>query len=331
MAFETGTATGPEDLLTKLETFIQSVSPQGFTIERPMTDRSPYDFAISDGANLHVQLHGNGTTDRIYVHQSTGFDDSGVPNEPGQSQTSIINGHEINRMTGPYTAYFFYANFDPAIGPLYVNVVVEFNAGEYRHFGFGQIEKFGSFSGGEYSHGHFWATGSQDDINSINHRVAFDGIGTTGNTSRSRMFLDVPTLSGWNGVVESPQSQWGCPGNSAHGLDPSGANFMRIQWSSRQAYYMHHFYEVGGSSQFNGFKPMMPILCWLIDDDPTPDEYYLLGFAKDVRDISMDGVISGQQLTIGGDLWDVYPMGKKSLILGSEITGLWGRAYKRIV
>ena len=76
MAFETGTATGPEDLLNKLETFILSVSPT-FTIYRSASATSPADLAVSDGDGMFCQITPHGDTDALYIAGSTGFDGSG--------------------------------------------------------------------------------------------------------------------------------------------------------------------------------------------------------------------------------------------------------------
>ena len=111
MTFETGTATDPVDLLTKLESFLLSVSPTPWIIDRSVSAASPTDFAFNDGDSLFVQIVTNGDTDKLIVHQSTGFDGSGVPDEPGQAVASLTDGHEVNRMTGPYDKYCFYGNF----------------------------------------------------------------------------------------------------------------------------------------------------------------------------------------------------------------------------
>jgi len=335
MSFETGTASGPEDLMDKLEAFILSVSPT-FTIDRAMSAASPFDLSVSDGDGLFCQISSFGDTDALYMAGSTGFDGSGWGFEPGsntQAGGAKTSGHEVSEMTGPYEAYFFYMNFDPAIGAKYVHVVVETTAGVYRHFGFGTIDKVGSFVGGQYINGHFWQQGSQsDNPNTSGHRVAFDGIGTTGSTNRCHVHVPLDELNGWNGGLSSPAEKWHVAGNQSTGNDADGVHKGNIEWGGRQAWYLHPFFEIGGSSQFNGFKPLIPIPLFLRDFDPNPDEMYLLGYAPDVREISVEGLTPGQSLVIGGDTWDTFPVGRKYLVQDdTEGTGMWGRAYRRRV
>ena len=331
MTFETGTANDPQDLLSKLESFLTSVSPTAFSIDRSVASSSPVDFAFNDGDGGFWQcVIESVDPDAFRVHQSIGFDGSGVPNEPGQGTNLIGYGHQVNLIPGPYSAYFFYMNADASVGPVYCHCVLEFESGKYRHFGFGNIEKFGTWTGGEYSHGHFLA-GDRDNPGSNTHRWPFDGVGGDArDTGRMRLLID--TASGWNGAVDSPAQKWWCAKQTAAGTDGDGVDILSGGWQFRAGWWAHTFIEIGGSSQFNGFKPLAPIGAWLHDIAAAPDERYFLGFAPDVRMINLDGVIPGASIVQGGDTWDAYPIGRKYFIVdATEGTGNWGLAYKRII
>ena len=102
MAYETGTATGPQDLLGKLAAFLVSESPSPWVIDRAVTAVSPGELSINDGDGLFVQIALNGSSSGFYVHQSTSFDGSGAGSEPGSSIAGLTNGHLVNLITGPY-------------------------------------------------------------------------------------------------------------------------------------------------------------------------------------------------------------------------------------
>jgi hypothetical protein len=332
VTFETGSATDIPDLLTKLESFMTSVSPTAFSVDNAVAASSPIEFAFNDGDLGFWQIITQGATDEFIIHGSTSYSGAGVPNEPGQAILLADDGHRVNNIAGPYDTYYFYMNADPTVGPVYLYCVLEYAAGNYRHFHFGNIEKFGTWTGGAYYSGHLWEQGGNSDrIDITSHRIPWDSNGSDGR-DQGHMRFQLDEASGFNGVVPSPSPKWGTPSTGSAGTDADGVAQTRIQWSIRNGWWGHHFFELGGSSQFNGFKPLMPIGCWLLDTTPTPDERYFLGFAKDVRYVNMDGVIPGQSIVQGGDTWDIFPLVKKRFDNDDlEGTGNMGIAYKRIV
>lgn len=335
MPYETGTASDAQDLLQKLETFLTVESPSPWTVVQSVTAASPGGLYISDDNDLAVQLYLNGKDDGFYVHRSEGYDSPVDPlptNLPGAHQSIITRGHQCDLLGTNYEAYHFYSNFDPTAGPIYCHGVVEIQSGWYRHFGFGILDKFGTYDGGEYSYGHYHDQGSNSDQPyNVSHAWPFDGIGTS-NVATGRFCVRFrPNANGWGGTVQSPLQAWAITVQS-NITDADGRLMTFLRGGVRQGYYMNHFFEMVNSSAYNGFKPLVPIPVFVYDQPPAPDEYYLIGYGPDIRMINMDGITPGQSLTIGADTWDCYPMGRKRDQLDNiEGTGVVGLAYKRLV
>lgn len=339
MPYQTGTASDSQDLLATLESFLQNAeSPTPWSIIQSITAVSPGQLYIQDETGeLNVQFVTSGFDDRFYVHRSESYDSplSAVPNLPNQNTASLTTGaHQCNLLGTSYEAYHFYSNFDPTVGPTYCHGVVEIQSGWYRHFGFGTLDKFGTYTGGQYSYGHYHEQGgNSDNVVSTNHALPWDGMGTSNvNTGRFTVRFLPSGASGWGRAIDSPESRWATCHIATTLLDGDGARLINMRGGMRQGYYMNHFFEQANSSAYNGFKPLIPIPVFVFDIDTTPDEYYLLGYAPDVRIVNMDGITPGQSLSIGGDTWDCYPLGRKKFdVDNTEGTGLVGLAYKRLV
>lgn len=336
MPNETGTASDIQDLLTKLETFI-SQSP-GFVIDSGMAAASPFYFAVHRD-DLYVQFTGDVADvggETIQVYMSTGYDGSGPGAEPGSNiafNTSASGGNRINNIDGPYESYYFYANFDDSAGkPVYCHVVLEYAAGLFRHFGFGSIRKFGTWEGGEYAYGHYWAQGTSniDNAGDRTHHVLFDGglANEGGATDRIHMrFIDDNKM-----YVQSPNRKWAVPSSTLGfpGLDGDGVQKNTLYMGYRAGWWGEHFYQIP-QSVFNGFKPLLPIATFIRDPQTTPDNVRFLGFTEDVRMVNMDGLIPKQTLDIAGDTWRVFPLTRKQALNNdTEESDNLGIAYREI-
>jgi hypothetical protein len=338
MPYQTGTASDSGDVLATLESFLQNAaSPTPWSIIQSTTAVSPAQLFIQDQTGeLNVQLITNGNDDKFYVHRSESYDSplSSAESLPGAAALNATFGaHQCDLLGTSYDAYHFYSNFDPAAGPTYCHGVVEVQAGWYRHFGFGTLDKVGTYTGGQYSYGHYHEQGgNSDNLISANHAWPWDGYGTSSiSTGRFTVRFLPHQASGWGGALESPERKWAMAHTTSNVTDGDGARVTNMRGGVRQGYYLNHFFEMANSSVYNGFKPLIPIPVFVYDIDANPDEYYLIGYAPDVRYINMDGIQPGQSITIGGDTWDCYPVARKKFdVDNTEGTGLGGFAYKRL-
>lgn len=156
MSYETGTATDFSDLMSKLITFATSYC--GFTYESTFnrTESLSYD-GTSTGTSYTIRCLSRGgvywwfrfTTSNMFCLLSTGT---------GATWNTIANrspnDSEVNCLSGTYVYRFFEVDdsLHVALIRTYSGVV------SYRHFSFGKIQKYGSWTGGEYF------TGSYDEV-----------------------------------------------------------------------------------------------------------------------------------------------------------------------
>ncbi|MBL4908941.1 MAG: hypothetical protein JKX78_02790 [Alteromonadaceae bacterium] len=155
MAHETGSATDPIDLLDKLRLFCIA---QGLTVNEFRNE------GVAPGKLLSVSFNGgffsigfvvNATTgfEGYVLTQASGFNASTAwgsqPNEtsPTTSQKVVCFGI----LNGAAISDYHFAFFTGGVVMVSLNTV----AGSWRHFCFGDIEKYGTYTGGAIILGHF--------------------------------------------------------------------------------------------------------------------------------------------------------------------------------
>ena len=156
MAHETGTASDPVDLLDKLRLFCiaQSITINEFRDEGTapgkllsVTFNGGY-FSIGFEVNASLELEGYQMTQASGWNSSTAW--GSQPNETTKTDASEVvrvNAIENGQPIGTYHFTFFTG------GVVMVNILT--NEGSWRHFCFGDIEKYGTFTGGAVILGHF--------------------------------------------------------------------------------------------------------------------------------------------------------------------------------
>ncbi len=194
MAFQTATSTSIDNLMAQLNTFLVANGwvqdhftagdpgragwhKNGMFVAFQWTD-------ATDGGVLAIYQN-KSNDDTVDVWLSTGDDGLG---ENSTTAASFDTGRHVSQFAGPHTAYWF---FEQDSAPAYVHVVVEVDAGRFRHFGFGEIEKVGDWIGGDYIYGHFWDqnTSRIDDPDSGFHAFGPDN-GTFNTTFAATMSIE---------------------------------------------------------------------------------------------------------------------------------------------
>lgn len=351
MAYETGTASSPGDLLVKLFDFcaangwtinddISSAaqSPGYGNIYKASSPESEYQQWVGfawDANNLRLWGYRGYTSGPPTIQA----DSHSLAADDNYTSFGILYGPVVNfPIGGPFDAYHFFG------GPRYVHVVVEWSAGLYRHFGFGQLVKAGRWQGGEYIYGHFVNQGTTDiDIPSSNdHDMGIDGYYNT-NTSHARFTMwgkqidgtPFPELVGRN----SPDSQWHQEGQDAgSGAGPSGG-LSDVNGSDKGALIVwgprgNGWAPVSGMgfSHFDGYRPLFPHHVFTHYTGSNPDIWRLLGTIPDQRYIGLDQLDPVTEFNIGADTWITFPVIRKLNPSGLDIEGSynWGRAYKKV-
>ena len=332
MAFQTGTSTSIENLLTQLSTFLQA---NGWTEEFFNTITSDIGSIGFSKNSIFVSFQYTEATEggTMAIYQATAADPSPTTEpwtatgDSGNGAASVVptalNASRCcNNFAGPHTAFFFFEN---DASPAYVHVVVEVDAGRYRHFGFGEIDKVGDWVGGEYAYGLFWdqSTSRIDSPRSNFHAVAMDAQSfqqTLGGTLR---------VDGYPGEPD-PATIWAnVLGDTTAGNDRAGNPRWRAfgGWRGSREFSAFHGFPISTAS---AYKPLVPMPIELVDFVPAPDLVRRIGFQVDVRMVNIANLDPGQVVSIAGEDWYFFPWIRKQF-LENDTEESWnaGVAYRR--
>lgn len=333
MAYETGTANSPGDLLVKLFDFAQL---QGWTVDQDIT---------SDAQDpAHGAIHKNNVyvsfiffTNMIKMYPARGFTGGGTfPGEHPESaysdtSTSTNTGMRINELVGPFSAYHFFEDDN------YIHIVVALSNGSYRHFGFGEMIKFGDWDGGEYFYSHFWSQSSSfiDTPNSTAHNAALTTRPqvSVGTYARPHFYAKKNDGTAMPGARANDAFWFGCQNskNIVNQTDGDGRLVNTGYIFGGDGGFSAPVLPIG-RSRFNGFVGMTPIHFLNCDLTPSPDNMYLLGSAPDVRGVNIDATQGSNEYVIGSDTWLVFPMTRStgSSTSNEEYSADLGFAYKKV-
>ncbi len=323
MSYETGTATGIEDLVDKLFTFATGLTTPWTQDALNLT---------TDQGTMHmndcfVSFRWDATTRTdLALYQSTAYSatvphlmtgDSGA----GSTVSPATTERRVNfTSTGPFTAYHFFAADD---APFYIHAVVEVVPGRFRHFGFGLLVKNGNWRGGEYCYGHFCSqSASYIDLPSSPQHAA--GLDHTAVIDMAAM-----RLNGNDFPNESASTVWAVFSTAAAGNDTAGNPRANVIGGARSGLWG---YALGWipTSVANAYKPLIPIDIIYIDQATTPDTWCWLGHQRDVAIVNMKNLTAGQEITVGADTWKVFPWVRKQYLLtNTEESWNAGWAYRK--
>lgn len=325
MAYGTGAATDPTDLLDKLIAFVTSA------VE--FTTPWVLDYNVGNKASLHrdgVYIHLRANSTSITMYQSLGWIDAGTSlwlhtDDSGQGDASDVatSGRKAELdAAGPYTAYHFYA--EEGTHP-YVHVVVEVTAGQYRQaLGFGNLIKSNDYVGGEYSYTHELFGGTQNNNPAYTlHQMGLDGVNAVTGAAAVMHIEGLPNVEAGH--------KWGLISDAVPTDDRSGTGRARLFGGTRGGLWV---FLLGWmrSSFINTYKPLIPIPVTYRDEQTNPDENRWLGVQPGVAIINIAGYAPGDTISVGGQDWMVFPWWRKQKT-GTVIDESWnaGIAYKKVV
>jgi hypothetical protein len=210
---------------------------------------------------------------------------------------------------GPFpTAYLL--SDDPST---YCHIVIEVTAGKYRHILFGNIHKFGSWTGGGYYASHRWTTGAIVDApNGNTHTVPFDGSS------------NAATGGQWTLHYEGSGFAWVAPLQTTF----NGVSRSLVRGSVRGGFGT--LFRSIQESAFSGLVALNPVTVWPVNTTDTPVTTRCAGRVPDVAEINLGNFSPGDSYFIGADEWIVFPVATKGLPsarLGVENSGYFGLAY----
>lgn len=321
MAYQTGTSTGPNDLIDKLRTFLEG---DGWTTNLFTTVGSGYRLHVQKTAsdstvmyfNFRSAIAEHGTTitgdNRTYlndgyyygdvtgllVNGSTGYNVANVWDEqPGYPYSQDVVGDGLNSMAMCMTemsisaipAYYFFTIDDT------VNIVVETTSGIFQFMSFGLLEKQGVYTGGQFFSASYNSYAPKREYTyiyaqNVPHYFAYLH---NGDGSNGAVYVDMDSVSDFriSKSETNPEIRFPCVvstrGNESSSQSGLGAFF----WSKSPNFY-------------NNISSMMPIY---VMGKRSDSNYSLLGWPSGVRFLNVLNYSAGQEITYGTETWKVFP------------------------
>lgn len=306
MPYATSSADGPTDLLEKLRSFAESA---GWHTDA-FRDRSTTGKALSlHCGDLYVTFFSQTTGGNsgnpppfIGIFGHTGFSNSADPNTQSQSSPTVMT----NYVPGPYHAVHFFC----AVAPQpYLHVVLETQAGTFKHFGTGQLVKQGIVDSGQYVYGSAWYYEYNYINNSDNyHAVAFDDTASPWLSSALQVRADFGGISPRWGLISSTASE---------------PLRLRTGWRYKDS-PLGLLHECG-HSQITGRAPGYPLWCAV---NRTANLYTVIGHPPDLRYIRLDSYAPNEELVLGPDRWKLFPVHRKNGPAGTPNSATHGFALR---
>lgn len=199
MAYETGTATGAMDLIDKIEAF---ASDNGWTIDR-------YDDA-GTGKRLSLHLGANYFSLRAWNAETPAANVGGGPARSGLSlvgATGFSSGADWYNQAGTAVVSSVYQAAGIYVGgalPSYhlfsvndaIYCVIEYAAGRFGVFGFGGVDKIGTYTGGQFYFAPYTSSLAYGDANTA--IFGFTGaVGGSFDIPCAFVRCDLLTFTGW--------------------------------------------------------------------------------------------------------------------------------------
>lgn len=298
-AYETGTATGPADLLSKLETF---ATANGWTVNTPSSGKVFTKGTVLAGAfanTASLDLRGAITYDGAAAWNAQ-------INHSGLTTVCDIGA-------GPYTAYHFFVGAES--GSDYLHGVVEISASVFRHFVLGTLVKAGTFTGGTYVDTTDWddATNETNNPEDEQHQVICDAESNDFfGRAKGHVWADFESLTNnWARIRETTDYTVG-----------SGIGSVRRQG-------ILHPNVIVGSQAWSERTPLWPL--WYFGNRASSLRS-LLGRIPDMRLINIANFVPGQTVTVGGETWQVFPIISRpsgTITSSTPYSGAYGYAYRR--
>lgn len=316
MAYQTGTATDPADLLDKLRAFLLA---NGWTIEawRFRTDQPTWRWLALSRAGSFFNIvedrtfnpgavaGAHPTSSHIVATYATSYNSANNYNNQAPGGTGQLVGWCPN-VVGPFSSYHFFEGV--GLSGAYVHVAVELGVGEFRHFGAGVLDKQGTYTGGEFAYGVSWDLRTVY-INSLNraHGIPFDGGARTFDglvlshtVVRCAEACALYSLPGeWLTIFGNPAAGRKARAGGIFSYDPADTN---IADTFNQAFW------AAGPLVGAGVAPLERIH---VQAERGGGFWTPIGEVPGMRRINIQFLNPGDELTLGTEVWKVFPVTRK--------------------
>jgi len=321
MAYYSGTATGPTDLLDKIRTALVA---EGWTENDYSVDGTGYRLHVqkvaqSGGPTMYFNFRsavdeygstitedntnsdGLGNVTGILINGSTGYDGGedwhtqpGYPQgDDNKSYASVMSEMSVSAIP----AYYIFFMGDS------VHIVVEVTSGKFQMMSFGCLVKQGAYTGGQYFSASLSSRTPYKEYHDPDHQQYrytpryFTRPGYAGYyQSHGSVYVDADSDERWRRSDESNKEiQWQGVGGYSHSGDSYG-QYMRMGLCS--------FFHGMSPNYYTNIAALCPVYVILLRSDA--ENYSLLGWPEGVRFINFTNYSAGQEVTHGTDTWKIF-------------------------
>lgn len=300
--YETGIASTPTDLLSKLATFLLA---HGWDTHTPASG----DIVIANDTSGSVWAGIDATTTEWKRRGCTGFNGAAAYDaQPGHSGVTDT----VTWGAGPYTAYHFFVGDED--GNEYCHVSVEISASVYRHFVLGELVKYGTYTGGVYHD--FAQPGLSDPFNMNNgdwgghHAICDANSGVV--TAMIWVDYDARPSPNWQPVLASGNQ---ATANVCLGGTRSTSMFAAFHALADQAWNLR--------------TPLLPANYFVTRAGSLLSP---IGRIPNYRLVNMRNIVPGEIITYGSDEWMIFPYWNRFSTpqpTGQVSSALYGLAHRR--
>lgn len=300
MAYENAQATDITDLFDKLNTFAVA---NGWTKDEPggaIVDR----LFLTKG-DIHVAFRWSTTSPtNVGIYQHTAYSSGDPGTHTGDSGNGNVTGTNADldnerhvELVDSTMQYWFFEDDN------YIHIVCEVLAGlVYRHFGFGELIKTGTWTGGAYAYGQLHsATGSSKALRT-GSTALLDGL-----TSSEEDQVATVRISG--APEQTAGSIWGVVQNTVPTLNDTGGNARMWLFGGFRAGPTATPFGRFFATPLQGLLPMYPLNIFY--RSPTTTNCWPLGQVPAIRGVNIRHHAAGDEITVGADTWTVFPTSRK--------------------
>ena len=310
MGYQTGTATGPVDLLDKLRTFLIA---QGWTVNLYTANGTGYRLHVQKSADSSTEMYFNfrsavdesgvlmtednsdsasGKVTGIVINGSTSYD---VGEDWDKQPTYPINDQVSNKACGnlmspmsisAIPAYYFFAVENT------INICVEVTSGKFQFMSFGCLEKQGAFTGGQFYTASFASRTPtlewQGDSDYPPMYFTANPIGYP----HGAVYVDADSDASWRMADDGSACQvmFPCVAGQTGNISFTKTGIASMFWTKSPNFY-------------NSLAATCPIYVLGKRSDAN---YSLLGWPAGVRFLNCTKYSAGQEVIYGSDTWKIF-------------------------
>lgn len=320
MSYQTGTSTGPNDLIDKLRVFL---SAEGWTVNDFSVVGSGYRLHVQktagDGTEMYFNFrsaiaeygstitgdnssvvydvtHHYGEVTGLLINGSTGYDageswdeQPGYPlsQDDATPDTNSCASCMTAMSTSAIPAYYFFTVDDT------VNIVVETTSGIYQFMSFGLLEKQGTYTGGQFFSASYGSEYTYYEYYGNEASCPHYFACLVSGSFNGAVYLNVDSVADFRIAAGTyyPEIKFPCVVGQRGNSNSSQIGLSAFFWEKSPNFY-------------NNIASMCPIYTMGKRSD---DNYSLLGWPSGVRFLNVTNYSAGQEITYGSETWKVFP------------------------